>query len=433
MNSLPFVSILAALGLGAATVMHADWRADADARIERLRKSDFEVQARDPSGATLAVKGLTYRLVRHRFLFGTAIAYRPFADQGPDGRHYRDFILANFSGLVCENEMKWYDDEAEAGHENYAEADALLQFAEQHGLVMRGHNLFWAKEKYAMNWLKPLDATQLRAAVERRLDDTVTRYRGRVICWDVNNEMLDGTFFRDRLGADIVPWMYKETARLDPNARLFVNEYGILGNPEKTGRLIGLVHDLQAHGAPVGGIGIQSHDSDRLTEDPTAKVLPGDRPEWMLKNPLTPEMFLGTLDRIYRETKLPIHLTEISAKVPSAEDRADKLEMLFRLGFSHEAVQAILLWGFEARTHWMGPQAALMEADGSLNAAGKRISHLLQEEWTSKGEARMAADGEGHFRGFRGLYELRLELADGRTVTRQVALDGAAPTVVVVP
>lgn len=419
--------------LGLTPLLRADWKSDADARIERLRKADFAIVVHDASGKEAPIASLSYRLVRHGFLFGTAIAYAPFADQGPDGRHYRDFILANFSGLVCENEMKWYDNEPVAGREDYAQADALLEFARQNGLVMRGHNLFWAKEKYAMAWLKPLDATQLRAAVTRRLEDTAGRYRGKVICWDVDNEKLDGTFFSDRLGPDIVPWMFKETARIDPQARLFVNEYGILGNPEKTGRLISLVKELQAKGAPVGGIGIQSHDSDRLTDDPAAKLPPGERPEWMLSNPLTPELFLGTLDRIEHETGLPIHLTEISAKVPSPEKRADKLEMLFRLGFSHEAVQAILLWGFEARTHWMGPQAALMEADGSLNAAGQRISHLLREEWTSHGQTSAGADGTARFRGFRGLYELKIQLADGRSITRNVTLDGSAPAVVGVP
>jgi GH35 family endo-1,4-beta-xylanase len=423
----------ALLVLACPLAVLADWRSEADARIEALRKGDFALEVRDASGAPLRVKQADYQLKRHEFLFGTAIAYAPFADPGEDGRRYREFILENFSGLVCENEMKWYDDEAVRGQEDYSRGDALLAFAEKNDLVMRGHNLFWAKKKYAMPWLVQLDPPELRAAVERRLADTVTRYRGRVICWDVNNEMLDGSFFRDALGADIVPWMFKEAAKLDPHARLFVNEYAILGNPEKTERLIALVKDLQAKGAPVGGIGIQSHDSDRLTDNPSAPPVSGVRPEWMMSSPLTPAMFLATLDRLYAATKLPVHLTEISAKTPDAERRGDDLEMLFRLGFSHESVQAIVLWGFGAKTHWMGPEAALMNADNTLNAAGIRISHLLREVWTTRGSAGRADDGRISFRGFYGKYLLKITLADGREIEREVSLTKAAPQAVIQP
>ncbi len=405
----------------------ADWRTEADARIENLRKGDFTVEIRDQTGAPLRIKQATYRLKHHEFLFGMAIASAPFADQGEDGRHYRQFILDNFNALVCENEMKWYDDEATRGREDYSRADALLAFAKENGLVMRGHNLFWEKQQFAMPWLVKLDAKELRAAVDRRLTDTVTRYKGQVVCWDVNNEMLDGSFFRERLGADIVPWMFKEAARIDPRAALFLNEYAILGNPEKTERLIALVRELQAKRAPVGGIGIQSHDSDRLTDNPSAPPLGGDRPEWMMSSPLTPAMFIATLDRLYAATKLPVHLTEISAKTPNAERRGDDLEMLFRLGFSHPSVQAIVLWGFSAKTHWMGPDAALMNADNTLNAAGVRISHLLREVWTTRGSVSEAADGRINFRGFYGSYSLTITLPDGRQIEREVNLGKATP------
>ena len=385
--------VLALLILALPSLAAADWRSDADARIELLRKGNFTVEVRNAAGAPVSGATVAYQLKHHAFLFGTAIAYAPFADQGEDGRHYRQFILDHFSALVCENEMKWYANEVERGHEDYAQADALLAFAAQNGLQMRGHCLFWDKEEFAMPWLLALNPAELKSAVERRMAVTASRYAGRLVGWDVNNEMLDGSFFRDRLGPDIAAWMFKEAARLDPQTPLFVNEYAILGNPEKIERLLALVKDLQAKDATVGGIGIQSHDSDRLTVDREAAPMTGDRPEWMMKTRLMPEMFLATLDRLYAETRLPIHLTEISAKTPDAVQRGEVLDMLFRLGFSHESVQALMLWGFGAKTHWLGPDAALMNADNTLNAAGTRISHLLREEWTTRGSDRSLTNG----------------------------------------
>ena len=423
--------VLAPLILALPSFAAADWRSDADTRIEHLRKGDFAIELRDAAGAPVKGAAVAYQLKHHAFLFGTAIAYAPFADQGEDGRHYRQFILENFSALVCENEMKWYFTEAERRHEDYAPADALLAFAAQNGLQMRGHCLFWEKQKYAMPWQVALSPAELKSAVEHRLTATAPRYAGRLASWDVDNEALDGSFFRERLGPDIMAWMFKEAARLDPKTPLFVNEYAILGNPEKTARLIALVKDLQAKGATVGGIGIQSHDSDRLTVDRDAAPMTGERPEWMMKARLTPEMFLATLDQLSAATKLPVHLTEISAKTPDATRRGEVLDMLFRLGFSHESVEAIMLWGFGAKTHWMGPDAALMNADNTLNAAGTRISHLLREEWTSRGTATLAADGRTAFRGFYGVYTLTITLPGGRQIVQEVNLTKSAPAAVV--
>jgi len=408
-----------------------DWRREADGRIERIRKGDFVVELRGRDKAALASARAEYRLERHNFLFGTAIAHAPFADSGEDGRHYRQFILDRFSGLVCENEMKWYATEVEPGREDYGPADALLAFAEQNRLAMRGHCLFWEKQEFAQAWLAALDQRELRTAVERRLTSAVGRYAGRLAAWDVNNEALDGSFYRERLGPDATAWMFREAARLDPGTPLFVNEYGILGEPEKTERYLALIDDLRSRGAVVAGIGIQSHDCDRLTADGAAALAPGERPEWLLSNPLTPAGFLATLDRLHAETALPIHLTEISAKTPDAARRADVLEMLFRLSFSHPAVQAILLWGFGATTHWMGPEAALMNADGTLTPAGDRITRLLCEEWTTRGNAVSDADGHLRFRGFFGTYAFSIPAPDGRTIVREVNLSESVPTATV--
>jgi endo-1,4-beta-xylanase len=409
----------------------SDWCGEADSRIERLRKGDFTVQVSGSDGAPISDARIEYRLKRHSFLFGTAIAHAPFADSGPEGSRYRQFILDHFSGLVCENEMKWYATEVERGREDYSQGDALLGFAEQNGLKMRGHCLFWEKPEWVQTWLKTLDEKDLRVTMERRLAAAVSRYAGRLVAWDVNNEILDGSFYRERLGPEATAWMFREAARLDPETPLFVNEYGILGVPEKTERYLALIKDLRAHGAQVGGIGIQSHDCDRFTPDGVMRLAPGERPEWLLTSPVTPAAFLGTLDRLHGETGLPIHLTEISAKTPDPAWRGEALEMLFRLGFSHPAVKAILLWGFGAKTHWLGPDAALMDANGSLTPAGARISRLLREEWTTRGSATSGADGRLAFRGFYGDYTLSITAPDSCRLVRETRLTESNSTVAV--
>ncbi len=422
---------LSILLMTAPSASLAGWREEVDARIEKLRKGDFTITVQDAHGAVISGAKIAARLKRHDFLFGTAINYRMYADATEYGRGYRQFILDNFSGLVCENEMKWYDTEKVRGVETYAHADALLGFAEKNGLLMRGHCLFWAKPDRNEAWVKELSPDDLRAAMTHRLHAIVPRYAGRLACWDANNEMLDGSLTRDRLGPDAAAWIFREAAKLDPTTPLFVNEYAILGQEEKTQRYLALIRDLTARGANVGGIGIQSHDSDRLTDDPHAAGINDNRAEGFLKTRLTPAAFLGTLDELYAATGLPVHLTECSARTKDVQHRGDALEMLFRLGFSHESVHAILLWGFDARTHWMGPDAALMDADGTINAAGQRISHLLREEWMTEANAATDDGGKAGFRGFFGTYTVSITLPDGRSVEREVHLSRKAPAAVV--
>ncbi len=413
------------------SALRRDWQSEADRRIKRIRTGDLVVELRGRDGAPLAKTRVEYRLKRHAFHFGTAIAHAPFVDPSDAGRCYRQFILDHFSALVCENEMKWYATEVERGREEYAPADALLAFAEQNGLAMRGHCLFWDKDEWAQPWIAALDREELQRVMERRLASAVGRYAGRLSCWDVNNEILDGGFYRQHVGLDATAWMFREAEKLDPKTPLFVNEYGILGEAGRVGRDLALIRDLRERGAHVGGIGIQSHDSDRFTIDGTPALAPGERPQWLFSSPLTPEIFLATLDRLHDETGLPIHLTEISAKLPDAEKRGQVLEMVFRLGFSHRAVTAIMLWGFGARTHWMGPDAALMDEAGALTPAGVRLSRLLRDEWSTRGRAVSDAKGRIAFRGFYGSYTLNLVGPNGQQAAQEVRLTQAAPAAAV--
>ncbi len=408
-----------------AAAAHADWRADSDAHIERTRKADFALRIADAAGRPLPGAKVEYSLARHDFLFGTAIAYKPFTDQTAKGAAYRRFILENFSALVCENEMKGYYTDPEQGKNNYAPADALLAFAEKHNLRMRGHCLFWEKAEHTQTWVKELNNADLARTIDDRLRAAVGRYAGRLVAWDVNNEQLDGSTYLDRVGRAGIARMHQQAAALDPKALLFVNEYGILGNTEKTERYLALIKELQALGAPVGGIGVQSHDLDRLVPDAISDRGTDQRPEWLLQTPLTPEQFVATLDRLHGATGLPIHLTEASAKMADPVKRADALEILFRVGFGHPAVGAVMLWGFQEGAHWMGPDAALLAADGTPTEAGRRVSHLLREVWTTRGSAAADAGGQLGFRGFYGIYRLKVTLPDGRILEQDINLDQA--------
>jgi len=312
--------------------------------------------------------------------------------------------------------MKWYAIEKEKDKVTFERADAYMKFAEENDMVMRGHCLFWSKEKFVkvQDWLLETSDDELRKAMEDHITATVTRYKGRLWCWDVNNEMLDGNWYAKRLGEDIRTWMFKRARELDPDVGLFVNEYSILGSPGKTKRYIELIRKLKADGADVTGIGIQEHACERIVTEPIADDKP-ERANWRL----TPHEFWQSLDTLKKEVNLPVHLTEISSKHKDETKRADALEALFRLGFAHESVEAILVWGFVENRHWLGKDAAIVDKNFNLLEPGKRLHKLLKEEWLTSTTAKANA-GKLTFRGFYGTYKLT---ANGKSATVKLSPD----------
>jgi GH35 family endo-1,4-beta-xylanase len=403
---------IVALGLAATTTMaEQDWRAEADKRIEAVRRGDFTLEVRGPSGEALTNVEVSVRQTASAFRFGTCVTGKP-ASTDANERAYFKFIREHFNTLVCENAMKWYATERQQGALTYGDGDRLMEFAATNGLAMRGHCLFWCKPKFIQPWVQALDPAALRAAMETRLQQVAGRYRGRLIAWDVNNEMLDGSFFSDRLGADIDAWMFRRAQEIDPGVPLFVNEYGILCNDAKTDRCIAMIRRLQAAGAKIGGIGIQEHATERFAPSGEVAVADSDRPERKGNAPLIPSDVWRRLDRL-GEFGVPIHLTEISSKTADQQRRADTLEMLFRVGFAHPGVEAIMLWGFWEKRHWLGKDAALVDAQWNLLPAGERVRKLLLDEWRTRADGRSDSAGRFVFRGFHGDYEVTAVAADG--------------------
>ncbi|MFN8018449.1 MAG: endo-1,4-beta-xylanase [Acidimicrobiales bacterium] len=176
-------------------------------------------------------------------------------------------LAREFSSLTAENAMKWYAVEPTRGNEDYAGADALVAFAEAHGMEVRGHNLLWAQDAYTPAWVKAItDPDDLRAVVEHHISSEVGRYAGRVPRWDVVNEPLasvgtgtSGSVFERVLGPGWLADAYRTAHQADPGAELWLNEYGTDWVPGKHAALLALVRQLLRDGAPLDGIGLQTH------------------------------------------------------------------------------------------------------------------------------------------------------------------------------
>uniref|UniRef100_A0A0E0HQQ9 GH10 domain-containing protein n=1 Tax=Oryza nivara TaxID=4536 RepID=A0A0E0HQQ9_ORYNI len=91
----------------------------------------------------------------------------------------------------------------------------------EHGICVRGHCIFCEVDNAVQQWVKALPADELFAAVSSRINVLLTRYKGKFRHYDVNNEMLHGSFYQDKLGKDARAAMFNTASELDPDALLY--------------------------------------------------------------------------------------------------------------------------------------------------------------------------------------------------------------------
>lgn len=358
-------------------------------RIRQLRMGKLTVQTQP--GADIEV-----RQVRHEFLFGTAVT-NALAEKTSDAMSAADrkmflkILGENFNYAVHENALKWYDCEKQDGVVDYSVADRIWELCHELNIPMRGHCIFWEKDKYTMSWLKQLDNDRLRAAVKRRAIGVTQHFKGRIREYDLNNEMINGEFFRRRLGYGIVnemAWMAKAG---DPDITLCVNDYGVLTDGGfNAGSYITQIQNLLDNGVPIGGIGCQAHSA--------APAL------------MSPEHVQGTLDELSR-FQLPIKITEGLFDVGDEQTQAEQMRKIFPIFFAHPAVEAIVLWGFWAGSHWR-PWSALWKTDWTPTPQCEVYRDLVFKQWWTQASGKADASGRFELDAFFGDYEIR---ANGKT------------------
>jgi GH35 family endo-1,4-beta-xylanase len=373
---------------------YGDWKSDANARIEQIRKRNAEITVVDVNGQPVPGINVQISQIKHRFAFGTCIAYGALT--GSSQANYRNFILDHYEWAVCENEMKWSSNESTRDVWNYTQADYIANWCADNGLILRGHTLVWETGGQTPSWVSGLacstypPTSEMMDEIDERINSTVGRYAGQIVQWDVDNEMLSGNMF-DCLGEAGRAHFFQQANSIDPDCKFMMNEYsgnsfgGYDGVPYRN-RAQGLIN----LGAPIEAIGIQAH----------------------VASPFQPENYYNNVLNVLDDLGLPIMATEFDVEQADVTQRATDLENFYRICFSHPNVQGIIQWGFWDGSQWRA-NAQLVETNWTINAAGQRYIDLL-DEWTTEDSNTTDSDGYVGFRGFHGTYEITLS-APGQT------------------
>jgi len=361
-----------------ATSAQADG-SDTDQMIQKHRMGELIIQTKP--GAQVRVEQ-----IRHEFWFGAAISSSAFGGRydAQTQQKYKEVFLSNFNAAVTENALKWHAMESRRGQVDYSIVDAMLDWTEKNEIPLRGHNIFWGISGRVQNWLKDLDDKALREALKLRATTIARRYKGRFAEYDLNNEMIHGNYYADRLGPGITKEMTTWIKKIDPEAKLFLNDYDILtGN--RLNDYVKHIRGLVDEQASIDGVGVQGH-------------LHGDS--------FDPAKLRHALETLSKEG-LPLCITEFNLPgqrssvyqrrdiklTPEQEQtKAKAFTEYYRICFAHPAVKGILMWGFWERANWI-PQSSLYGADWTPTPAAKAYRELVFNEWWTQRES--TANNEG--------------------------------------
>lgn len=267
---------------------------------------------------------------------------------------------------------------------DFGPSDRVVAFARDNGLRVHGHTLIWYSQGADVFDDATVPRDRFAVEYDRYISTFVGRYRGRMAGWDVVNEPVaeDGDGLRDchwsrALGMDGYMVRAFEQAKLaDPEATLFLNEYNLENIPRKGATFLRLVERLLELGAPIGGIGTQSH--------------------------LNIEIPAGRITAFMRDAAsfgLPIHVSELDfpmqrdgGGLPDLRSTAERrAQQIARVGELAEAFMALperqryafTTWGLRDSDSWLtraegknrpDESALLLDARGRPNPAYQAVT-----------------------------------------------------------
>ncbi len=278
---------------------------------------------------------------------------------------YRELLVTRFTSITPENAMKWAVIQPERGEFDFEEADTLVEFARRTGKRVRGHPLVW--DQQLPGWVEDEDwsVRELKKVMREHIRAVAGRYRGKIDEWDVVNEPLadDGSFERnvwlETLGPGWVPYAFRVAHRVDPKAKLFLNEIDAEKREPKSRALIALARHLKRRGVPIDGVGFQHHTTGK------------DAPS---------RARLRALFRATDRIGLSAAITEIDVGNTERRRQAQVYADAARVCARAPNCTGLTIWGVTDRWSWLDAEARALpfDEDGQPKPAAQALARPLR-------------------------------------------------------
>jgi GH35 family endo-1,4-beta-xylanase len=398
-NKIITILVLMVLSVTSYTQSPEVWYANAQQRIDTLRKGHFGVKILNKDGQPVTGK-VSVRMVRHEFPFGIAFDFYEgdIKTSIPTEEQWiKATMLKYFNYGVSGNSFKWSGIQPQHTAPNYTAFDNAVSWTQKVGWELRAHTLLWGAYNYEDDhplprWVKDLPTPQaITDTCKMRVIREVTRYKGIVKEYDVINEPLHATYLQSVVG-DSINWnCFKWARSADSTAELFVNDYNVEYVWGDAKKYRDLILKIKENGGPVTGVGMQCHF-------------------W---NGLRPNIsdFITQINTV-AEAGLPIKFTEFDygGDLTQAQ-QAEDLVKVFKIGFSHPSVNGIICWGLCDKNIWR-ENTGLFDKNHKPKLAADTLLYLTKKLWSTNFDSTLAGEQPLMFNAYYGYYNLEVTFND---------------------
>jgi len=254
---------------------------------------------------------------------------------------YAETLAREFNQVEPENSLKFGPVHPQQTTYHFDPVDALVAFAKDHQMAVRGHTLVWHKQNPGWVTRGTFTPEQLAAILQEHIQTVVGRYAGRIYAWDVVNEAFDDDgSLRKTIWSGFIEQAFRWAHEADPKALLFYNDYDAEVVNSKSDAIFRMAQDFKARGVPLNGIGLQMH----VTLDPGSL-----------------ENMEANIKRI-AELGFEVQITELDVRVPLDSGAATSEQLEKQAQVYHDIVAvcvkypkctAIQTWGFTDKYSWI--------------------------------------------------------------------------------
>ena len=392
---------------------------------EMYRKGFCRLDLKAADGKPIQNAEVRVRQTGHAFLFGCNAFMLGQFPEAEQNAKYEEVFASIFNEAVIP--FYWSDLEPEDGELRFTSdsrpvyrrppTDEVLAFCRLHNITPKGHPLCW--HNFSPDWA-PREPEAYMRRLDRRLREIAARYADEIQLWDCVNEAhsrhpLHRCSAPPPLPADHVERVFRMADRYFPGARLLYNDDRHWWDYEGDySQVYLLVSRLLEHGCRVGGLGLQYHMFAALLEREAALFM-------------NPRILYPMLDQ-YAKLNIPVNFSEVSIigrRDLGDGDRFQELavERLYRIWFSHPAVDGITWWNLVDGTAAYAPlgseqgenslRAGLVNYDFTPKPAFRVLERLIREEWHTEKTVQYTDGGDNVFHGFYGDYEIEIRTDAG--------------------
>ena len=406
--------------------------------IELYRKGFAFLHLRDAEGKPVSGARVRVRQKTHDFRYGANLFMLGEFDSSEQNAAYETLFADAFN--IATLPFYWSDLEPEAGKPRFAKdspkryrrpaPDLCLEYCEAKGIEPKAHCLNYAG--FQPDWAKG-DVPKEKRLLDKRFRELAAWYSDRIPGWEVTNETYWGMripyyaeFYHQD---DFVEWSFATAERYFHTNRLIINEASdrVWGNffyGTRSPYYMQIERALRS-GRRIDSIGMQFHMFFRAEKELEATGVYYD-----------PERIYDVLDT-YAKLGRSIQVTEVTVPAYSkeAEDEAIQAEILrnlYRMWFSHPAMEAVVYWNVVDGFAAFAPQGDMTAGENYYHGGlvrydftPKESYRVIQELFTKTWHTDLTLDTETDeldFKGFYGIYELEIE-ALGKSVRREIHLN----------